>query len=325
MTERRLSRRGAIAGLGTALAIGPALGARAGDLPPNLPIIHVGLVPIFAVAPQIAADKFGYFTAEGIATTTQVVQGGAVGIPALIGGSFDVLYSNATSVLSALERGMDIRIIAEAIPISTHPPDPAALIQRKGSGLRSGKDLAGKTIGINVRYDMQWMVMQAWLDQTGGDLNGVTYREVPLPSMLDAVKNGQIDAALVLDPFLAVALDDANFEVVDWPLSKIMPGLPSALWVVAGSEADTKGDLVRAYRRGFMKGVQWVNANLGSEAYLQLVAAYTKTDEKILKKMAGGKTPTDVDAASINRLAALMKKYGLLKTDIDVTGKIFAA
>ena len=69
--------------------------------------------------------------------------------------------------------------------------------------------------------------------------------------------------------------------------------------------------------------MQWVNANLGSDAYLQLVAAYTKTDEKILKKMAGGKYPTEVDDASINRLAALMKKYGLLKTDIDVNSRIF--
>ncbi len=314
-----MSRRIVMAGLGAAVAIGPPGRSRAADLP----VVHVGLVPIFAVAPQIAADKFGYFTAEGIATTTQVVQGGAIGIPGLIGGSFDVLYSNATSVLSAIERGIDIRIIAEAIPITTHPPDPAALIQRKGSGLRSGRDLAGKTIGINVRYDMQWMVMQAWIDKTGGDLARVTYREVPLPSMLDALKGGQVDAALVLDPFLAIALEDPDFAVVDWPLSRTMPGLPSALWIVAGNEADTKGDLIRAYRRGFMKGVQWVNENLGTDAYLQLVAAYTKTDQKVLKKMAGGKTPTDVDAGSINRLAALMKEYGLLKTDIDVTSKVF--
>lgn len=321
MTERRLSRRSAVAGLSAVLATGPALNAKAADLP----VVRVGLVPIFAVAPQIAADEFGYFAQEGIATTTQVVQGGAVGIPALVGGSFDVLYSNATSVLSALDRGIDIRIIAEAIPISTHPPDPAALMQRKGAGLRSGKDLAGKTIGINVRYDMQWVVMQAWLDKTGGEPKQVAYREVPLPSVLDALKNGQIDAALVLDPFLAMALDDPNFELVDWPMSKVMPGLPSALWIITGNEAETKGDLIRAYRRGFMKGVAWVNAHLGSEAYLQLVAAYTKTDENILKKMAGGKHPTDVDAASINRLAALMREYGLLKTDIDVTPKVFPA
>src|ERR1700735_125645 len=107
MTERSLSRRSALLGLSTAglsavLATCPGLSAKAADLP----VVKGGLVPIFAVAPQIAADKLGYFTEEGIATATQVVQGGAVGIPALVGGSFDVLYSNATSVLSALERGI---------------------------------------------------------------------------------------------------------------------------------------------------------------------------------------------------------------------------
>lgn len=316
----RVSRRDALAALSGLLAALRFKQAAAND---PLPLVRVSIVPIFAVAPQFAADQLGYFTAEGISVTTQPVQGGTIGIPGLVSGSFDVLYSNSISVLTALARDIDVRIIAEATPITKMPPDPGALLQRKGAGLRNGKNLEGKVVGVNVRFDIQWLVVQGWIKKTGGDLSKITYREVPLPSMLDALKNGQVDAALVLDPFMTVGLGDANFELLGWPLSMVMPGLPSSLWIVSGTVADTKADLVRAYLRGFLKGVGWVNAHLGDDSYLQLVAGYTKTDVKLLAKMVVGKQPTEINVGGIKQLVALMKEYDLLKTDVDVESKIF--
>ena len=314
-----LSRRTAMIATAASLAtlrLRPALAA-------DLPLLRVSVVPIFAVAPQFAADKLGYFAAEGLAVTTQPIQGGTIGIPGLVSGSFDVLYSNSISVLTALERGIDLRIVAEATPIAERPPDPGALLQRKGAGARSGKDLEGKIVGVNVKFDIQWMVVQGWIKKTGGDLGKITYREVPLPSMLDALKNGQVDAALVLDPFMTIGLGDPGFELLGWPLSTVMPGLPSSLWVVSGSLADTKPELVRAYRRGFLKGVDWVNTHFGDDAYLQLIAGYTKTDVKLLAKMVAGKQPTEINVAALKRLVQLMKEYELLKTDVNVEAKIF--
>jgi NitT/TauT family transport system substrate-binding protein len=234
-----------------------------------------------------------------------------------------VLYSNSISVLTALERGFDLRIIAEGTRIPETPPDPAALLQRKGAGLHRGRDLEGKVIGINTRFDIQWLIAQAWVKQTGGDASKVSYREVPLPAMLDALKNGQVDAAVLVDPFLTIGRGDPNFELLDWAQPKVMPGLPSSLWVVSGTVADTKNDLIRAYVRGFLKGAAWVNAHLGDQAYLQLVASYTKTDETLLAKMVVGKQPTEIDIGRIERLVTLMQENGLLKTDVNVASKIF--
>lgn len=312
-----VSRRHALAGL----SLLPLARARAADLP----LLRVSIVPIFAVAPHFAADKLGYFAAEGIATTTQPVQGGAVGIPALVGGSFDVLYANAISTLVAIERGIDVRIIIEATPITPAPPDPGGFLQVKGGGLKSGKDLEGKTVGVNARFDIQWMCAQGWIKKTGGDPSKVTYREVPLPSMLDAIKGGQVATALVLDPFFTVGLNEGGFEVLGWPLSTTMGGLPSSVWIVTGATADTKADLVRRYVRAFLKGVDWCNANLGDDAYLQLVAGYTRTDIALLRKMVVQKEPRAIDVPALEQLGKLMQEYGLLKTDVDIKAKIFPA
>src|SRR2546430_172562 len=102
-----ISRRDALIAAGSALAVWRAGSAIAAELP----LVRVSTVPIFVVAPHVAADRLGYFKEEGIAVTTQPVQGGHIGIPGLVGGSFDVLYSNTVSILTALERGIDLRII----------------------------------------------------------------------------------------------------------------------------------------------------------------------------------------------------------------------
>jgi len=317
-----ISRRHALAMLSGSLAImGLGLSpTMAADAPT---VVHVSIIPIYSVAPHFAADAQGYFAAESIAVTTQPVQTGAVGIPGLISGAFDVLYTNTVSVLTALERGIDLRIIAEAPRIPTSPPDALALFKRKGDKISTGKDLEGKVTAINARFTAQWLSMQKWIKVTGGDLSKITYREIPLPSMLDALKNKQVDVAFLLDPYMTVAFEDPSLELAAWPSSTSMPGLSSSVWVVSGKLADSKPELVRAYMRAFFKGGQWVNENLGKQPYIDLVASFTKIDPARLAKMFTVGQRMEIEPAAINGVAQVMREFDLLKTDVDVTNKIF--
>src|SRR5262245_58172781 len=98
-----ISRRHALALMGGATAMTAAPLARAAEPP----LVRVSLIPIFSVAPHYVAEKFGYFKDENIAVTTQPIAGGALGVPGLASGSFDILYTNPVSVITALERGID--------------------------------------------------------------------------------------------------------------------------------------------------------------------------------------------------------------------------
>ena len=175
----RISRRGSLATMAAALA-GSALprAARADAIP-----LRVALVPIWDVAPYYAADQQGYFTAENLACSPFIVRGGAAGIPAVVGGSYDMIYANGTSIVQAITKGIDLRIILEGAPIGAHPPDPGALLKRKGEPLKTGKDLEGKVVGVNALGGSPHIAVKAWIDKNGGDAGAVHFVELTFPSM----------------------------------------------------------------------------------------------------------------------------------------------
>jgi NitT/TauT family transport system substrate-binding protein len=147
-----LSRRSSLVALSAVLGGALTKPALAEPIP-----LRVGIIPISGNAAYYAADKLGYFAAENLAVTSQVIRGGAAAIPAMVGGSLDVTYSNGTSIVQAIERGIDLRLAIEGTIMTSAPPDPGALLKRKGDPIRTGKDVEGKVIAVNALRDVQWM------------------------------------------------------------------------------------------------------------------------------------------------------------------------
>jgi NitT/TauT family transport system substrate-binding protein len=315
-----VTRRTTLAVLGAALGGGMLEPAQAADPVP----LRVGIIPISGTAAYFAAQKQGYFAAENVAVASTVIRGGAAAIPALAGGSFDVVYSNGTSVVQAITKGIDLRIIIEGTIMVSAPPDPGALLKRKGEPFRTGKDLEGKVVAVNALRDLQWMVVKAWVSATGGDPEKVQLVEIALPAMVEALKQKRVDAALVLDPYMTVALDDPAIETVDWPLSKVFAGGPVAFFVVTPEIAQRRPQDIRAFVRAYRRGAVWLNANEGKDPFFSLIAEYTGMNVDLVRRMRPVPAPPDIVPASLPRLTALMRQTGLLDTDVDLRSKIFS-
>jgi NitT/TauT family transport system substrate-binding protein len=311
----------------TSLAAIAAIGA--GTLVPRVARadaapLRVALVPIFDVVPYYAADAQGFFAAENIAPTASVVRGGAAAIPAVVGGTYDMVYANGTSIVQAITRGIELRIVLEGAPMGNKPPDPGALLKRKGEPLKTGKDLEGKVVGVNALRDVQWMLVTSWIKATGGDPDKVQLIEVPLPSMIDTIKAKRVDTALVLDPFLAMGLADPEIELLDWAMSRVYPGGPIAFWALTPQLAATRANDVRAFARAYKRGAAWCNAPANKEALIKLVADYTKIPPDVVARMSPVPAHAEIEPAALPRLTTMMKQSGLLTGDVDLRTKIFS-
>jgi len=314
-----ISRKSGLLALGAALGstvLRPALAQTSG--------LRVGIIPISGNAAYYAAEKLGYFAAENVNVTSQVIRGGAAAIPAMVGGSLDVTYSNGTSIVQAIERGIDLRLVIEGTIMTNAPPDPGALLKRKGDPIRTGKDVEGKVVAVNALRDVQWMFVKAWVTATGGDPEKVQIIEFALPAMVDAIKAKRVDAALLIDPYMTAALDDPSIELLDWPMSKVYPGGPVAFFTITGEVARRRPNDIRAFVRGYKRGAAWVNANQGKDAFIDLVAEYTGLSPDLLRRLKPVPVPADIVPGTLPRLTALMRQTGLLDTNVDLRTKIFS-
>jgi NitT/TauT family transport system substrate-binding protein len=283
--------------------------------------LKVSIIPIQDVAPLFAAIKEGYFRQQGLEIDTAPTAGGAVGIPGLLAGAYDIVFTNVVSTVQARAQGLPIRIIAPASSVGdgSQGDGGAGIVVRKGEGIKGGADLAGKSLGVNTQKNIIWLYARAWVQKTGGDANKVTYREVPFPQMLDALRGKRVDAVFAVDPFVTIAKGDATLEFIASPYISVQPNLDVAQYVASEEFIAKNPETLKRFNAALQMGIGWVSKNLGSKELRELIAGYTKMNPELLAKMAPlGEPPRKVDLESIRKTMVQMKAHDLLTGDVNV-------
>lgn len=305
-----MSRRHLLAGLGASLAI-PARAA-------ELEKLRVSIIPIGDVAPLFAAKKNGYFQDEGLEIDTTPSAGGAVGIPGMIAGSFDIAFGNVVSTLLAAQQGIDIKIIAPATKVDSAASDTSEIIVRSDGDIKSGKDLEGKSVAVNTRNNVIWLYARAWIKQTGGNPDKVTYREVPHPQMEDALRQKQVDAGFMVAPFSILALAKPGLQAIGKPYSEVKPGVDVGQYLTSGKNLAAKPETFAKFAKALHRGIEWYNANLKSPELIDIIAGYTKIDRAVFKALELAAAPLRADPAQITKTMDLMIENKLLRQKLDI-------
>ena len=84
-------------------------------------------------------------------------------------------------------------------------PD-SGLIVAGDSGIASGKDLNGKTVGVATLRGLDQLCMAAMIDRLGGDSKSVQFVEISAAASTDALLLGRVAAVTLTTPQLQLAL-----------------------------------------------------------------------------------------------------------------------
>jgi NitT/TauT family transport system substrate-binding protein len=284
----------------------------------DLEKIRVSIIPIGDVAPLFAAIQNGYFREQGLEIDTTPSAGGAAGIPGLVGGSFDIAYGNVVSALLAAQQGLDVKVIAAGTNVVDPKFDATAVFVKGDSGIKSGKDLEGKSIAVNTRNNVIWLYARAWIKATGGDPERVTFKEVPFPQMEDALRQQRVDAAFMVPPFSIVAAQKGGLSKAGSPYSDVQPGVDVGQYITTGKLLAAKPETIKKFVAGLRKGVEWYNANLTNDALLILISGYTKADVSLLKLAPVPTAPVRTDLSQVRKTMELMVESKLLPAPLDL-------
>ena len=285
--------------------------------------LKVSTIPIIDTAPLQVGIAKGFFAAEGLEVDTTPTAGGAAGLPALAAGQVQIAFSNIISVVLGAKQGLGFSVITAGSVTGDNAPDLAGLVAKKGSTIKTGKDLEGKRLAVNTRNNIIWLYARAWVLATGGNPDAVTYLEVPFPQMVDAVRGDRVDAAFVVEPFLSAGLKSEAVALVGWPYNAVQKRIPVAQYVATKAYIEKNPDVIDRFARAYGKAVDWTNQNQGSEEWTKIIAAYTRLAPDQIRGLALPAYEKTVDPARMDQVVELMRKDKLLEGPFDTKALLY--
>ncbi|MBP2338023.1 ABC transporter substrate-binding protein [Saccharothrix coeruleofusca] len=285
--------------------------------------IKLGLLPILDVASVHLAIKKNYFRDEGLEVEVTNFQGGAAAIPGLIKGEIDITFGNWVSFFSAeangAAKGVDgLKLVSDGYQTK---PEMFLIVAAPDAAVKSPQDLAGKKIAINTYRNIAELTARATLEANNVDPNSVEFKEMPFPDMEAAIKGGSVDAAFMVEPFITRAQRAIGATTVLDAASGPTDGIPIGGYATTGKFAQDNPKTIEAFQRAMARGQKDAS---DSAAVVPLLQEYAKVDKETAGLVKFGEFPTSLDATRLQRVATLMRTYGLLEKDFDVKPMILA-
>jgi NitT/TauT family transport system substrate-binding protein len=266
-----------------------------------------------ATSLPVYAQASGIYKKYGLDAKITSFGGGAAVIAAIAGGSLDVGFSNLISAVAALERGIPIIILAPAALHDERERPDNLLVKARGSKLRTGADLDGKTIAVTSLNGALQLGAAAWIDKTGGDSKSVHFIELPTSAMAPALKGGRIDAATLSEPALSQAKDDVEELAVAF--NAIGPRWTEGTFVASKAWVEANPDAAHRFVQAMVEAARWANKHHAETA--KILAPLLGVDLSIFATMVRPTFGDQLSAALLQPPLDAAVKYGQIKTPYD--------
>lgn len=283
--------------------------------------ITVAALPLVDTAALHIAVQQKLFDAEGVHVQIKPVAQSIQALPALKTGQVDVIAGgNYVTFLQAQEQGtLSLRVLAPAASVA---PRFMTVLTMPNSPIKQAKDLAGRTVAVNIRNNIQSLTLDALLRSDKVDASKVQYRAIPFPQMGAALQKGQIDAVHTAEPFGTDLVHKLHARVViDGGSGSAVAGLPVSGYLSTQRFVGRKPSAAAAFQRAIEKAQQ-IATNDRKEVE-QVLPSYARIDAQTASALNLPGYPASIDPAQLQRLADLMLQSHLLKKKLDVRSLVF--
>ena len=167
--------------------------------------LSIGGASCLCYLPTMLAEQLGEYKKAGVDVEVVQFKGGSESLKAVIGGSADVVsgYFDHTVELAAKKQMLQSFVVYDRFPGFALVVSP-----KHNAEVMAIKDLANKRVGVSAPGSSTDFFLKYILTKFGVDPNSVAVIGVGLGgSAIAAMEQGQIDAAIMLDPAVTVLAD----------------------------------------------------------------------------------------------------------------------
>lgn len=210
--------------------------------------ISIGVLPDVDSIPLIIADKNGYFKDEGVQVDIQHFKSAQDRDSALQSGKIDGAVSDILAAAFANDGGFKVKITS--LTNGTYK-----LLVNKDKGINDISALKDKSIAIStntiIEYATDKMLAEGGLKPE--DVHKVAIPQIP--TRLEMLQNGKIDAATLPDPLASVAVKNGAVLLNSTDKLGINPGV----LLFTADAVDKKAESIKAMYRAYNKAVEYLS------------------------------------------------------------------
>lgn len=274
--------------------------------------INVGVVPAMDSAGFFIAQHEGLFAKEGLTVNYTPAASSETAIAQQQAGKLDISGGNYVSYIQAAMKGAPLEVISEA---SIMKQGSQVIFTMPNSGIKSLDQLQGHMVGVNAPGNIDYLLDASTLQENGVNLSGVQFptKPIPFPQMGAMLKNNQIAAATLPEPFAS----QAEQQLGAVPVADLNQGatqnFPIEGYVVTKQWAQQNPNTLKRFLAALETGQAIADTNRSAveQAFETLKGPQNgQVASSIASVMALNNYPIGIDPTRIQRVSNVMQQFG---------------
>jgi ABC-type nitrate/sulfonate/bicarbonate transport system substrate-binding protein len=299
---------------------------------PSLPplgqevVVKVGMKQVVSDAGILIGMAKGYYRDLGIKIEPVQFNSGQEMINALAAGQLDVGAAvTASGLFNAMSRDIPVKIVADK-GINVAGKGYYRLVIRKDltDTIKDFGDLRGRKIAVVGTASLDEIALDRVLNRGGMTTTDVDMQVIrAFPDMLVSLANKSIDAAMVIEPFVAVGIAKGIIDPWKDPV-QYDPEAQTAL-LVYGTSMTTRPEVANRFMTAYVKSLRDYNdaffKDKGKKEIIDILCQQSVVKDPVMyeKMFPVGLNPDGyLRIKGIEMDLAWYKERNLLKTDVKV-------
>ncbi len=297
--------------------------------------IKVGTVAINAAGVIPLAQDSGIFAKNGLNVTEVVLfPAPPPSLAGLAAGAVQFVYAPSIPIVNAYANaGMALKVVA---PADGYKPTEVAKAKKNAalaaklddtgvcvnpnSGIKSWKDLVGKTVSVPARSAQGEVTIAQAVKNAKGDPKSINWVTVPFPQAIPGVVNGTTQAAFTVEPFTSACIAAGMTNLGSPGIQFFDLENAVGMWVTTAAYAAANPAVVLAFQKSISQVNKVASTKAGWDQVLQKSLQYTGVDLATARAANPSYFPYTILAADLKRPADKMLLLGYLTTPLNTSG-----
>ncbi|WNV74088.1 ABC transporter substrate-binding protein [Geodermatophilus sp. DSM 44513] len=233
--------------------------------------IGVGGQPLLAYLPTTLADQVGCYADAGVDVEIQDLGSGSKALQAMIGGSTDVTSGYYDHTVQMAAKNQQVTAFVNML---RYPALVVAVAPDAAGEIDSIEDLEGKAVGVTAPGSSTDFFLKHLLTQAGLPADAASVQAIGADATaVAAMEQGQVDAAVLLDPSIAV-LESRVGELTLLADTRTVAGVeeaygtdtyPAAVLYATQDYIDANAETVGQLADGITCALEYIQSHSGAE------------------------------------------------------------